>query len=192
MPRRLCTDKGFPVVIPLAYGRDGDIVYLHGSAASRLFRGARPAGRDLHDGDLRRRPRRGPLHLQHRHQLPLGRDHRQRHRGEGPRREAPRARAHGRPHHPGTQPRTPAPDREGAAQHHAAAPAARPSPRPRCAPACRSTRRRTTTSTSGPGSSPSPRSIEPPVVDPALRLAAECRPTSSATGGPVGAVGGGI
>jgi uncharacterized protein len=37
----LCTDTGFPVVIPLAYGRDGDIVYLHGSAASRLFRGAR-------------------------------------------------------------------------------------------------------------------------------------------------------
>ena len=34
----LRTDKGFPVVIPLAYGRDGDIVYLHGSAASRLFR----------------------------------------------------------------------------------------------------------------------------------------------------------
>ena len=28
-------------MIPLAYGRDGDIVYLHGSAASRLFRGAR-------------------------------------------------------------------------------------------------------------------------------------------------------
>jgi uncharacterized protein len=38
----LCTDGGFPVVIPLAYGRDGDVVYLHGSAASRLFRGARP------------------------------------------------------------------------------------------------------------------------------------------------------
>ncbi|HTU39021.1 MAG TPA: pyridoxamine 5'-phosphate oxidase family protein [Acidimicrobiales bacterium] len=37
----LCTDGGFPVVIPLAYGRDGDTVYLHGSAASRLFRGAR-------------------------------------------------------------------------------------------------------------------------------------------------------
>lgn len=35
------TDKGYPVVIPLAYGRVGDIVYLHGSAASRLFRGAR-------------------------------------------------------------------------------------------------------------------------------------------------------
>lgn len=33
--------EGFPVVIPLAYGRDGDVVYLHGSAASRLFRGAR-------------------------------------------------------------------------------------------------------------------------------------------------------
>ncbi|HEX3795919.1 MAG TPA: pyridoxamine 5'-phosphate oxidase family protein [Acidimicrobiales bacterium] len=37
----LQTEKGFPVVIPLAYGRVGDQVYLHGSAASRLFRGAR-------------------------------------------------------------------------------------------------------------------------------------------------------
>jgi nitroimidazol reductase NimA-like FMN-containing flavoprotein (pyridoxamine 5'-phosphate oxidase superfamily) len=37
----LQTDQGFPVVIPLAYGRVGDVVYLHGSAASRLFRGAR-------------------------------------------------------------------------------------------------------------------------------------------------------
>jgi nitroimidazol reductase NimA-like FMN-containing flavoprotein (pyridoxamine 5'-phosphate oxidase superfamily) len=37
----LVTDQGFPIVIPLAYGRVGDTVYLHGSAASRLFRGAR-------------------------------------------------------------------------------------------------------------------------------------------------------
>jgi uncharacterized protein len=37
----LHTDRGYPVVIPLAYGRSGDVVYLHGSAASRLFRGAR-------------------------------------------------------------------------------------------------------------------------------------------------------
>jgi nitroimidazol reductase NimA-like FMN-containing flavoprotein (pyridoxamine 5'-phosphate oxidase superfamily) len=37
----LQTEKGFPVVIPLAYGRVADVVYLHGSAASRLFRGAR-------------------------------------------------------------------------------------------------------------------------------------------------------
>jgi uncharacterized protein len=37
----LCTGAGYPVVIPLAYGRDDDTVYLHGSAASRLFRGAR-------------------------------------------------------------------------------------------------------------------------------------------------------
>ena len=37
----LQTEKGFPVVLPLAYGRVGDVVYLHGSAASRLFRGAR-------------------------------------------------------------------------------------------------------------------------------------------------------
>jgi nitroimidazol reductase NimA-like FMN-containing flavoprotein (pyridoxamine 5'-phosphate oxidase superfamily) len=37
----LQAEKGFPVVLPLAYGRVGDVVYLHGSAASRLFRGAR-------------------------------------------------------------------------------------------------------------------------------------------------------
>src|ERR1700722_1824123 len=37
----LRTDQGFPVVIPLAYGRAGDLVYLHASAASRLFRNAR-------------------------------------------------------------------------------------------------------------------------------------------------------
>jgi uncharacterized protein len=43
----LQTDRGFPVVIPLAYGRDGDIVYLHGSAASRLFRGARRPDIDI-------------------------------------------------------------------------------------------------------------------------------------------------
>lgn len=43
----LQTDSGFPVVIPLAYGRDGDIVYLHGSAASRLFRGARGPDIDI-------------------------------------------------------------------------------------------------------------------------------------------------
>jgi nitroimidazol reductase NimA-like FMN-containing flavoprotein (pyridoxamine 5'-phosphate oxidase superfamily) len=37
----LQTEKGYPVVIPLAYGRVGDDIYLHGSAASRLFRAAR-------------------------------------------------------------------------------------------------------------------------------------------------------
>ncbi len=37
----LQTERGFPVVVPLAYGRVDDVVYLHGSAASRLFRGAR-------------------------------------------------------------------------------------------------------------------------------------------------------
>jgi uncharacterized protein len=43
----LTTPEGFPIVIPLAYGRDGDVVYLHGSAASRLFRGARPAETEI-------------------------------------------------------------------------------------------------------------------------------------------------
>ncbi len=43
----LTTDQGFPVVIPLAYGRDGDDVLLHGSAASRLFRQARTPAREV-------------------------------------------------------------------------------------------------------------------------------------------------
>ena len=43
----LQTDRGFPVVIPLAYGRKDDIIYLHGSAASRLFRNARKPSIEL-------------------------------------------------------------------------------------------------------------------------------------------------
>ena len=43
----LQTDRGYPVVIPLAYGRVGDTIYLHGSAASRLFRGARKDGIEI-------------------------------------------------------------------------------------------------------------------------------------------------
>mmetsp|Transcript_16101 Transcript_16101/g.20594 ORF Transcript_16101/g.20594 Transcript_16101/m.20594 type:complete len:223 (-) Transcript_16101:28-696(-) len=30
-----CTDDG-PIVIPMAYGRDADVIYLHGSTASRM------------------------------------------------------------------------------------------------------------------------------------------------------------
>jgi uncharacterized protein len=41
------TDAGYPVVIPLAYGRVGDDVYLHGSAASRLFRKSRGEGIEI-------------------------------------------------------------------------------------------------------------------------------------------------
>jgi nitroimidazol reductase NimA-like FMN-containing flavoprotein (pyridoxamine 5'-phosphate oxidase superfamily) len=43
----LATDAGYPVVIPLAYGRSVDTLYLHGSAASRLFKGARSEGVEI-------------------------------------------------------------------------------------------------------------------------------------------------
>ena len=43
----LQTDAGYPVVIPLAYGRNVDMVYLHGSAASRLFRSARAEAMEI-------------------------------------------------------------------------------------------------------------------------------------------------
>jgi uncharacterized protein len=43
----LHTSKGFPVVIPLAYGRVDDMVYLHGSAASRTFRGSQASSVEI-------------------------------------------------------------------------------------------------------------------------------------------------
>jgi hypothetical protein len=43
----LQTELGYPVVIPLAYGRVEDTIYLHGSAASRLFRGSRVDGVEI-------------------------------------------------------------------------------------------------------------------------------------------------
>jgi hypothetical protein len=39
----LVTDRG-PVVLPFVYGRQGDTVYLHGSAANHLLRSAKPPG----------------------------------------------------------------------------------------------------------------------------------------------------
>jgi hypothetical protein len=36
---------GWPVVLPMAHGRDGDTVYLHGSAAAGLFRDMRGGSR---------------------------------------------------------------------------------------------------------------------------------------------------
>jgi len=43
----LQTDMGYPVVIPLAFGRHGDTIYLHGSAASRFFRTARTSRKEV-------------------------------------------------------------------------------------------------------------------------------------------------
>jgi uncharacterized protein len=37
----LLTDASFPIVIPMAYGRRGETLYLHGSAANRLLRQAK-------------------------------------------------------------------------------------------------------------------------------------------------------
>src|SRR4051812_13923169 len=41
------TGEHGPVVVPTAYGRVGDVLYLHGSPASRLARGARAGGIDV-------------------------------------------------------------------------------------------------------------------------------------------------
>ena len=140
---------------PWSTAGHGDVVYLHGSAASRFFRRRpHPLGRDLHDRDLGRRPSGGPVHLQHRHQLPLGRHHRRRQRGDGPRGEAPGPRAHGRAHPPGPQPPTPArpPRRSSAAPCSSRLPLNEA--RPRSGPAGPWTTTRTTTFRSGPASYP--------------------------------------
>ena len=38
----IVTDEGHPVVIPTIHARDGDTLYIHGSAASRLLRAMKP------------------------------------------------------------------------------------------------------------------------------------------------------
>jgi len=43
----ITTGRGFPVVLPLAYGRRDDELLLHGSTASRLFRDARQPSVEL-------------------------------------------------------------------------------------------------------------------------------------------------
>ena len=153
----LQTDRGFPVVIPLAYGRDGDIVYLHGSAASRLFRGAR--GPDIEicmtvtfvDGLVVARSTYN-TDINYRSVVIIGqatevKDLEEKRRGldlmvdhiiPGRSRDA-----------------RPPPRRSSAAPCSSSSPSE--SPRPRSAPAGPSTRRRTTTSRSGRASFPSPR-----------------------------------
>ena len=117
----LQTDRGYPVVIPLAYGRVGDTIYLHGSAASRLFRGARKDGIEICmtvtfvDGLVVARSTYN-TDINYRSVMIIGSAA----RGEGSGREADRARCHGRPHHPRTEPRRSASDRERAAEHNAA------------------------------------------------------------------------
>ena len=67
----LQTDKGFPVVIPLAYGRRrGRRVSARLGGQPPLSRRSHALGGDLHDRHLGRRPGGGPFHVQHRHQLP--------------------------------------------------------------------------------------------------------------------------
>jgi nitroimidazol reductase NimA-like FMN-containing flavoprotein (pyridoxamine 5'-phosphate oxidase superfamily) len=41
---------GQPYVIPTSYGRDGGMLYIHGSAASRMLRKSRSGSSGLHHG----------------------------------------------------------------------------------------------------------------------------------------------
>jgi nitroimidazol reductase NimA-like FMN-containing flavoprotein (pyridoxamine 5'-phosphate oxidase superfamily) len=152
----LQTDKGFPVVIPLAYGRVGDVVYLHGSAASRLFRGARAPSVEICmtvtfvDGLVVARSTYN-TDINYRSVVIIGeasevKDLEEKRIG---------LEASSSTSFPGAPP-TPArrPRRSFAAP--CCSSSRSPSPRQRSAPGGRPTRRRTTTCPYGPGSSPSP------------------------------------
>ena len=103
-------------MIPLAYGRDGDLVYLHGSAASRLFRGARTPEVEICmtvtfvDGLVVARSTYN-TDINYRSVVVIGPATEVKDLDE--KRAGPRT--HGRPHHPRPQPRRPPSDREGAA-----------------------------------------------------------------------------
>ena len=63
---------GQPFVIPTAYGRVGDNLYIHGSAASRMLRNLDKGIPGVRDGYAARRPGAGPLDFQSLHELPFG------------------------------------------------------------------------------------------------------------------------
>ena len=65
---------GQPYVIPTSYGRDGDVLYIHGSAASRMLRNLDQGVPVCVTVTLARRVSARPLDLQSLHELPLGGD----------------------------------------------------------------------------------------------------------------------
>ena len=63
---------GQPFVIPTAYGRSGDNLYIHGSAASRMLRNLDKGVAGLHHGDSAGRAGAGPIDFQSLDELPFG------------------------------------------------------------------------------------------------------------------------
>ena len=63
---------GQPFVIPTAYGRSGDNLYIHGSAASRMLRNLDKGVRSLHHRHFAGRPGAGAIDLQSLDELPVG------------------------------------------------------------------------------------------------------------------------
>ena len=106
-----------PVVIPTAYGRIGDHLYLHGAPANATLRHARAGRTRLRDGDAGRRAGPGPFGVPPLDQLPVGGDLRDRNRGDRRRGEASRAGRGGRAHRARPGRRRPATDRLRAAGH---------------------------------------------------------------------------
>jgi hypothetical protein len=62
---------GQPFVIPTAYGREGEVIYLHGATTSRMLRAPTDGGALLHHRHAPRRAGAGPLGLPPLDELPL-------------------------------------------------------------------------------------------------------------------------
>ena len=115
------SDKGFPVVIPLAYGRVDDIVYLHGSAASRTFRDS-PVAESVEicmtvthiDGLVVARSTYN-TDINYPSVVVIGSAV----EVKGPRREAPWTRGNGGAHHSRAEPGCAPANRQGATKHNA-------------------------------------------------------------------------
>ena len=79
---------GQPFVLPTAYARIGDQLYVHGSPSNRMLRTGEERHRSLRHGDLARRRGPGALGLPPLDELPLGRAARDGDRGRRSDREA--------------------------------------------------------------------------------------------------------
>ena len=157
----------------MTYGRDGDVLYLHGAVGNAMLRAS--AGAEvcvtitLLDGLVLARSRLPPLD-----ELPLGGAARRGTQGGGRRREAPRLRLHRRARAHRAQPRSrDRPTTPSCARRSCSRSRSRRA-RPRSAPAAPSTTRRTWTSPCGPASSRSASSRASPSRTAATRPAPAC------------------
>ena len=165
---------GEPRVLPMTYGRDGDVLYLHGAVGNAMLRGVGRRGGVRHH-HAPRRPGARPLRVPPLDELPVGRAARRGAQGGGRGGEAPRLRRASSSTCSPVAPRwRDRPTTRSCARRSCSRSRSRRAP-PRCAPAARSTTRRTWTSPVWAGVVPLRLVPGEPEQDPPRRPTCRCR-----------------